>query len=158
MWKNLNEFSQWFIKNNHPLRPPAYAPIYDTGYSLRHVIFREGRFQVEMCIVKPNSIFPMYDSKPGVNHCTLFLSGAFIGYKDDFVALDTSKMETNADGTSVLLNRTFTDSQFDLDKLTIGDQGAAFMSLQHWENDIPMCSLPKFNGHQSIPTSKDSHC
>jgi hypothetical protein len=143
MWKDLNEFSEWFIENHHPIKPPAYEPIYDTGYSLRYVVFREDRFQVEFCIVKPNSVFPIDSSKSDVNHCTLFLSGSFIGYKDDFVALDTSKLGTNPDGTSILLNRTFTDSQFDLDKLTTGDQGAAFMSIQHWAEDIAMSSLAK---------------
>lgn len=147
MWKNLNEFSNWYIENQHPIKPPAYEPIYDTGYSLRYVIFREGRFQVEMCVVKPNSIFSTYEPKPGVNHCTLFLSGAFIGYKDNFIELDTSKIGTNPDGTSILLNRTFTESQFNLDKLTTSDQGAAFMSIQHWGDDIPMSSLAKFNNY-----------
>lgn len=147
MWKNLDEFSRWYVENQHPMKPPAYEPVYDTGYSLRYVIFRELRFQVEMCIVKPNSVFTNYIPKPGVENCTLFLSGSFIGYKYDDVVLDTSDLGKNEDGTSILLHRIFKESQFDLDKLITGDQGAAFMSLQHWTDDVIMTSLAKFNNY-----------
>jgi hypothetical protein len=145
MWKNLDEFSGWYVDNQHPLKPPADEPVYDTGYSLRYVIFRENRFQVEMCIVKPNSVFTNYVPKSGVDHCTLFLSGTFIGYKYDDIVLDTSSLGKHADGTSIFLNQIFKESQFDLDKLTTGGQGAAFMSLQHWEDNSTMTSLAKFN-------------
>ena len=147
MWKNLEDFSKWYVENQHPLKPPAYEPVYDTEYSLRYVIFREDRFQAEMCIVKPNSVFTNYTPKPGVDHCTLFLSGTFIGYKNNNVVLDTSSLGTNIDGTSKFLNRVFKESQFDLDKLATGGQGAAFMSLQHWTSDVAITSLAKFNNY-----------
>jgi hypothetical protein len=145
MWNDLEDFSKWYVENQHPFKPPAYEPVYDTGYSLRYVIFREDRFQVEMCIAKPNSVFTNYVPKSGVDHCTLFLSGTFIGYKYDDIVLDTSSLGTNIDGTSIFLNQIFKGSQFDLDKLATGDQGAAFMSLQHWEDNITMTSLAKLN-------------
>lgn len=148
MWKNLDDFSKWYIENKHPLKPPAYEPIYDTDYSLRYVVFRENRYQVEMCIVKPNSVFNDFNEDGlGVDHCMVFLSGGFIGYKNNNIVFNTQNLKSNTDGTSVFLNRIFKQSQFNIDKLTTTDQGAAFMSLQYWANGIEMNSLAKFNKH-----------
>lgn len=146
MWKNLDDFSKWYIENNHPLKPPAYEPIYDTGYSLRYVVFRENRYQAEICIVKPNSVFnDVNKNKLEVDNCTVFLSGEFIGYKNNDIVFNTQNLGRNTDGTSIFLNRIFKQSQFDLDKLITTDQGAAFISLQYWTTGIKMNSLAKFN-------------
>lgn len=55
-WNNLQEFAQWYKDNNYPHNPPTDAKLYQTDVSSSICIFRQGKFQVEFYIARPNFI------------------------------------------------------------------------------------------------------
>ena len=147
MWKDVDEFTAWYIENKYPFKPPASDPIYNTKHnSLNMVTFREGRYQVELVLVKPNSEFIETAEKDGVEQRLIFLNGSITGHANDKTVYDSSPYVdmSNEDGTNILFNMVFKPGAEQLDKVVIGSHGASFFSVQHWHTEIEMDSLAKY--------------
>ena len=83
MWNTVEEFAAWYKQNKYPIRPPFEDPIYVTDISYSYVLFREGQFQVELYLVRPNTASPEH-SHPGVDNIVL-LWGGDIGSSADTI-------------------------------------------------------------------------
>lgn len=55
-WGSLAEFVVWYKQNNFPIMPPADMQIYVTDVSYSAIVFRRDRYQVEMYMIKPDSV------------------------------------------------------------------------------------------------------
>jgi hypothetical protein len=55
-WTTLQQFAEWYKTNNYPHNPPADAKLYQTDVSSSICVFRQGRFQVEFYIARPNFV------------------------------------------------------------------------------------------------------
>jgi len=147
MWKDVDEFAIWYKENNHPFRPPTTDPIYRTEISYSTVIYRNGRFQVELFYLRPGCSTTTLES-PGIDQCIIFLNGQITAYKDGKIIHDSTAIyETaNEDGTSILFNQIFKLGNESIDHVDYGPKGASIMSIQHWDDGIEMTSMSKQKG------------
>ena len=53
-WNTLAEFKKWWLDLRH-LRPPFKEPIYVTETMYEMVLYKEGRYQVRLCICRADS-------------------------------------------------------------------------------------------------------
>lgn len=149
MWKDVDEFTTWYIENKYPLRPPAIDPVYKTKHnSLNMIAFREGCYQVELVLAQPNSTFEESAEKEGVEQRLIFLNGSITGYVGDKIVYDSAPYISmaNDNGTSILFNMVFKPGNNQLDKIVIGSHGASFFSVQSWDRSLEMNSLAKYKG------------
>ena len=58
MWVNLIHFKAWWLDLRH-LRPPFKDPIHVTDTMYEMVLYKEGRYQVRLCICKADSENPI---------------------------------------------------------------------------------------------------
>ena len=142
MWNNLDEFAEWYKNNRHPFKPQARDPLYTTNHSISTVIFRKDQYQVELYYMKPNSTIPQVPA-PGVENQVLFLSGTISGHKDGQVVFDSALFadQINSDGSNILYNTLFKLDNSNLDVVTTGNKGACLMSIQKWDEGVPMTSM-----------------
>lgn len=96
MWNNLTEFKKWWLDLRH-LRPPFKEPIYVTETMYEMVLFKEGRYQVRLCICKADSenTIRLID---GAEQIIIYVSGN-LTFNDDL----SEYQKPNADGTYHLL-------------------------------------------------------
>jgi hypothetical protein len=54
-WESLKDFIIWYKNNNYPMLPPSDMSVYVTDITASTIIFRRGRFQVEMYLIYPGA-------------------------------------------------------------------------------------------------------
>jgi hypothetical protein len=59
-FKNLDEFSEWYIENSMPFIPPYDGLTVETDDACTITMFRHGRYQAEMYYMKPFRELPMH--------------------------------------------------------------------------------------------------
>ena len=141
-WNNVKEFADWYILNKFPIRPPFDSPVYVTSISYSYVLFREGQYQAELYLVKPNAVSPEH-SHPGVENIIMILSGAVGGTTNGLYEDNTElAMQSQEDGTSMLfteMGEVLTDK--DVHSLTTGVTGGAFISFEKWPDGVTPYSV-----------------
>lgn len=147
MWTTVEEFANWYVENKHPFKPPTTDPIYVTKSSYSAVIFRQGRFQIELYHIAPNSSVTTLVA-PGLEQCVIFLNGQITTYKGDQVILDSTDIyeQTTETGTSILFNQIFKLGNGEVDRVVYGPKGASVMVAQKWDEGIEMTSMSKQKG------------
>lgn len=142
MWNNLEEFAQWYSDNHFPIRPPFEDPIYITDISYSYVLYREGQYQVELYLIKPNSETPDH-SHPNIENIIMVwggdlhtrINGTLIDYPKEF----NFKKE---DGTSSLFGLQgdkLTDK--DTHAVVTGNKGGALLSIEKWPEGVKPTSV-----------------
>ncbi len=136
-WKSLEEFAQWYKDNNYPIRPPFEDPVYVTDISYSYVLYREGQYQAELYLVRPNTSSPDH-SHPGVENI-IMVWGGDIHTRQNGVFQDlSSNYQTPADdGTNKLFGvcgQKITDQE--THALIVGNKGGAFLSLEKWPEGV----------------------
>jgi hypothetical protein len=137
----LEEFAAWYKTNEYPMRPPFEDPIYVTDNSYSYVLFRQGCFQAELYLVKPNSGSPEH-SHPGVENIILFLGGDPI---PSYNGVDTpiKKVPYAAPNGTMYgfgeMGPKITDDV--THALHTGAKGAAFLSLEKWPENVKPTSV-----------------
>ena len=137
MWNNLEEFAEWYKQNGFPIRPPFEDPVYVTDISYSYVLFREGQYQAELYLVRPNTSSPEH-SHPGVENIIMvwggnvhtIQNGELFDYTDHY-------KEPSKNGTNKLFgmcSEKLTDEQ--KHALIAGDKGGAFLSLEKWPDGV----------------------
>jgi hypothetical protein len=138
----LEEFAAWYKANEYPMRPPFEDPVYVTDNSYSYVLFRQGQFQVEMYLIKPNCGCPEH-SHPRVENIILFLGGdARPTHNGVEMNIGGPFVRAAADGTSPIfgaMGPKITDEN--THALLTGAKGAAFLSLEKWPEDIKPTSV-----------------
>lgn len=146
MWQTLEEFAHWYKSNNFPIAPPKQDPIYVTEISMSYVLFRQGQYQAELYLVKPNTGSPEH-SHPNVEN-VIMLMGGNVGLRVNGV--DNIPPDT-ADLFGVFGN---VIRNGETHALCCGDKGGAFLSLEKWEDGIlPTSVTIRWDGE----TCGDSH-
>ena len=137
MWNTLEEFAQWYKDNGFPIRPPFEDPVYVTDISYSYVLFREGQYQAELYLVRPNTSSPDH-SHPGVENI-IMVWGGNVHTRQNGQLFDYSEHynEAGKNGTNKLFgmsSKKLTDDQ--THALIAGDKGGAFLSLEKWPEGV----------------------
>jgi hypothetical protein len=141
-WNTVKEFADWYVAQGFPMRPPGDGPVYVTSISSSYVLYREGQYQAELYLVKPNSASPEH-SHPGVENIIMVLGGAEGGTTNGVLEDNTElAAQTNPDGTSKIFG-CFGETLTDKDKhsLITGSTGGAFISFEKWPEHIKPYSV-----------------
>jgi hypothetical protein len=158
MWNSLEEFAEWYKNNGFPIRPPFEDPVYTTDISYSYVLFREGQYQAELYLVRPNTSSPDH-SHPGVENI-IMVWGGDVSFRQEGVYHDLSEYytEPSASGTNKLFGMTsekLTDEK--THALFAGNKGGAFLSLEKWPEGVKPNSVtinwsgdPVDSGHGKI--------
>ena len=133
MWATLEEFANWYQQNGYPLRPPFEDPVYVTDISYSYVLFREGCYQAELYLVRPNTSSGDH-SHPGVENIIMVLGGEvfprFNGVSDDLTEMYKEASPYGTNKLFGLLAKKLTDK--DTHALAVGNKGGAFISFEKW--------------------------
>jgi len=142
MCNTVDEFADWYEKNNFPIRPPQDDPIYITDISYSYVLYREGQYQVELYIIDSNSITPEH-SHPGVESIIMFLAGECNTTINGNLLYDASPYFNliNNDGTSVMFKYRARLNPKDTHGLKVYDAGTAFLSIEKWPDEMVPSSV-----------------
>jgi len=137
MWNTLEEFADWYKKEGFPIRPPFEDPVYVTDISYSYVLFREGQYQAELYLVRPNTSSPDH-SHPGVENIIMIWGGDIHTRQNGkFVDLSTEYQEPSPLGTNRLFGvcgEKLDDTQ--THALIVGNKGGAFLSLEKWPEGV----------------------
>jgi hypothetical protein len=141
MWNNIDEFTKWYQDNGYPFKPPAGDPIYVTDHTLSSIIFREGRYQVELYLLAPNWITPNH-GHPGINHRIIFLNGTVGGSKNGTFLNDSFEWCDNAreDGCNILFGFVNDFTGDDYHQVYTGHRGGLVAITQEWDEGLIMSS------------------
>ncbi len=163
MWNTLEEFAKWYKENNFPIRPPFEDPVYVTDISYSYVLFREGQYQAELYLVRPNTSSPDH-SHPGVENIIMVWGGDIHTTRNgQFEDLSSNYDSPSPLGTNKLFgacSEKLTDKE--THALKVGNKGGAFLSLEKWPAGITPNSVtvnwkgdPVDEGHRKIIQSLD---
>jgi hypothetical protein len=136
-WSTLEEFAEWYKKEGFPIRPPFEDPVYTTDISYSYVLYREGQYQAELYLVRPNTSSPDH-SHPGVENI-IMVWGGNVHTRQNGQVFDYSEHYNEAamNGTNKLFgmsSKKLTDDQ--THALIAGDKGGAFLSLEKWPEGV----------------------
>lgn len=137
----IEEFAEWYKQNNYPIRPPFEDCVYVTDNSYSYVLFRQGQFQAEIYLVRPNSSSPEH-SHPQVENIILLLGGDPAATYDGVMDSMPIFTQPRADGTSPIfgmMGPKITDKH--THALHTGNKGAAFLSLEKWPDNVRPTSV-----------------
>lgn len=59
-WSTIEDFAEWYRDNGCPIRLPEDARIFETDSTLSMIVFRQGDFQAEMYMIRPNVEVPKH--------------------------------------------------------------------------------------------------
>lgn len=141
MWSDIDEFTTWYIENGYPLKPPKTDPIYETDHSLSAIVFREGRYQVELYMLAPNWATPNH-GHPGIEYKIILLNGTIGGTKNLEYVNDSAPWAdvANPDGTNVLFGHAIDFSGDDYHQVDVGPKGGLIAITQKWDEGLEMSS------------------
>jgi len=141
MWKDIDEFTKWYQDNGYPFKPPAGDPVYVTDHTLSSIVFREGRFQVELYMMGPNWETPNH-GHPGIDHKIIFLNGTVGGSKNGTFLSDSSQWasQSREDGCNVLFGIINDFCGDDFHQVHIGPKGGLIAITQKWDEGLVMAS------------------
>jgi hypothetical protein len=144
--KTVEQFSDWFFANNHPLKPPFTDPMYHTDISMSFVWYRAAPWQVELYMVRPNTVAPNHNH-PDIDSLDVYLSGTFtmIGLDSslDLSSLSQHMDTPRFDGMHRLYGHTIKIPPGQNYGGVFGDKGGVFWSIQKWVNGVTPSSVTK---------------
>jgi len=156
-WNTIEEFAQWYKENNYPIRPPFGEPIRITDISYSMVLYREGQYQVELYLLKPNSETPPH-SHPGVESIGICWTGG-LSIEQGGEFFDSAPYDFKApDGTSTLFGAMGAILPSGAShSLFTKENGGAMLTLEKWPDGITPTSAtvnwagdPVDEGHRSL--------
>ena len=147
MYNNVEQFRDWWLKAGRPFRPPFKNAIHTTDIAYALCLYREGRYQVEMYICKPNTQSPMH-KHPGVESVSMYLAGHLEFAKDNSEFADLSAYQKpQANGAHMLLGKGVEVNDGTKDHaLRIGSTGGAFLIFEHWKDKDPVSVTTHWEG------------
>jgi hypothetical protein len=141
-WDSLEEFARWYAESGFPFRIPAGDPIYKTDNSRSLVLYREGQFQAELYLIKPNTSSPEH-SHPGTESLIVPWGGEFDATQDgEFKDASDYWKGASAQGTSRMfgvISTRLEDSH--THALHAYAKGAAFLSIEKWRPGLEVNSV-----------------
>jgi len=133
----VQEFTDWWLQHK-VIRPPFLESIFYTDIAASVILFREGPFQVELYISKPDSIAP-YHSHTEVDSVLMYLTGNMVFGKNN-VEKDLSKFQI-ANPAMPEVHCLFGEQEIlksgELHNLTTKKEGGCFFSFEKWHDRKP---------------------
>jgi hypothetical protein len=162
MYNNVQQFKNWWLKAGRPLRPPFKNSVHTTDIAYAMCLFREGRYQVELYICKPNTQTPIH-RHPGIESVSVYLTGHLEFAKEDGEFLDLSRFQKpQANGTHMFFGRSAEINDGTQGHAArIGNTGGAFLIFEHWKDEDPVSVTTHWEGelvgNQHAKTIEASH-
>jgi hypothetical protein len=134
---SVEDFTKWWLKHK-VIRPPFVDGIFYTDIAASVILFREGPFQVELYISKPDSVAP-YHSHTKVDSVLMYLTGNMIFGKDN-VEVDYPELQKPHEtikGAHFLFGKCDYLEDGKLHNLTTKAEGGCFFSFEKWHDREP---------------------
>ena len=145
---DLSYFANWYLTSEKIDR--IYTPfknplLFIEGVS-GIVLYRSKPYQVELFICQPNLIIPEH-THPDVDSYECFLYGMKFTHSGETVMSEEEALEEQ-DGYPINAYQTIRVKPNDLHGGTASKNGGAFISIQHWLNDVePTHVSSNWNGN-----------
>lgn len=123
-----------------PFRPPVDAGIQTVEGVHGLVIWREGRFQVQLFICAPNVVIPCH-SHPNVDSYEVVTDGLVDFVIDGERVVHTEGLKRRKGDHSAWFGIAARVRPGAKHGGFVGPNGGSFMSIQHWPEGIPMSSV-----------------
>jgi hypothetical protein len=145
-WNALQEFKDWWMKNGCPIIPPFENPIHCTDIAYALCIYRSGRFQVELYVVKPNTETTRH-SHPNIESISMYLTGNMSFAKENGEYIDLSALQKETEnGTHVLFGSVAESNDGQVHSLKVGPEGGAFLIFEFWKDRDPVSVTVHWEG------------
>lgn len=132
-FNSLEAFFSWYKTNRYPLQPPTDGAVFVTDISYSYCLYRNGRFQVEIYLVKPNAQTPEH-SHPGVENIIMLMGGdAFAGVVPPQNNLEAISNVFGMCAPTLKDNNTHA--------VGTSARGAALLSIEMWPEGVTPTSL-----------------
>jgi hypothetical protein len=105
------------------------------------ILYRSGSFQVQLFIFPPGTYVPPH-RHPGVDTIEVFVAGRYDFRVNGISAIPLVHLHDRRNGVSRWWGRGVRVGPNDWHDLTVFDQGACFLSVQHW-----LCGSPSSVGN-----------
>jgi hypothetical protein len=133
----VQEFTDWWLQNKI-IRPPFLDGIFFTDIAASVILFREGKFQVELYVSKPNSVAP-YHGHENVDSVLMYLTGNMV-FGKNHIEKDLSKFQI-PNATIPEVHCLFGEQEIlesgELHNLTTLKEGGSFFSFEKWHDREP---------------------
>lgn len=131
----LDHFLNWYLANQ-PVCTPHGEIIHNDGQVIETILLRQNQFQVQQCIVLPNSELPNH-VHPDVDSFEVYVAGDITFRRGDESYTPTRPM---LDCLRILPDCSHGG--------TIGKRGGVFLSVQQWDTIMPsfISTSWKFSG------------
>ena len=141
--QTVEQFRDWFLANKHPIKPPFTDPVYYTDISMSFVWYRAAPWQVELYMVRPNTVAPEH-AHPDVDSLEVYLSGTFtLTGLDNSTELSQYMDTPRFDGMHRLFGQTIKNPPDHAHGGVFGNNGGVFWSIQKWVNGVTPTSVTK---------------
>ena len=142
---SLEDFMTWWTEGRY-LRPPFKSPIHVTDIAYALCLYRDGPFQVELYVCKPNTESPMH-THDGVESISIYLSGNLQFSRDGKNYADLSKYQyAKPDGTHALFGQRAEANFGGAHALRIGKEGGSFLIFEKWHGKDPVSVTVNWQG------------
>jgi len=149
-WPNIQEFTKWWLHNRF-IRPPFNDCMFTTELAQSLTLFREGNFQVELYMLKPNSTSPWHKHE-GVDSIFVYLGGNLEFGNEDKTFNNTQNDQVEGQfGAHMLFGRMAQALDGGLHAVRTYDQGGAFLSFEHWKVGKPDSVVINWQGEHDGP-------
>lgn len=137
MYSTVEEFAQWWVSQGAPIRPPFKNAIYFTEMTASLCLFRAGKYQVELYLVKPDMECPPH-SHPGVDSYFVYLTGHLeFGQEDGTFINSDEGQEEGPNGAHMMLGRAIAALNGEKHAVRSHAPGASYLSFEKWNEGSP---------------------
>jgi len=129
-WNSVQEFANWWLRTKI-IRPPFKDTMFTTDFAQSLCLYREGRFQVELYILKANITSPWHTHE-NVDSFFVYLGGNLEFGLDDKTFTDLSQYQKEMpNGAHMMLGRTVEAMDGALHAVRTFEQGGTFLSFEY---------------------------
>lgn len=139
----LANFAKWYLSDlpNLPARPPMDGAVAVVEGVSGVVLWRDGTFQVQMFVCAPNTNVPTH-THPDVDSYEAHLTGGIDFYIDGKLTIpQKAASKAGKNGASRCYGWTARVRPYTPHSAKVGENGGAFLSIQHWLNGIKPTSV-----------------
>jgi len=149
-WNNVEEFMGWWLETRI-IRPPFKDTMFTTDFAQSFCLYREGRFQVELYLLKENITTPFH-RHPNVDSMFLYLGGNLEFGLPDKTFTNTQEFQKEGEhGAHMLLGKIAVAMDGELHSVRTYDQGGAFLSFEYWQDKNPSSVVVNWDGEYDGP-------
>jgi hypothetical protein len=127
-------------------RPPFENAIHTTDIAYALSVFRTGQYQVELYIIKPNTLTPVH-SHPNIESISVYLTGNMEFRQADGTFADLSAYQTEKPNGTHRLQWMKADTNYGTPHaVKTGEEGGAFLIFEKWLVGTPTSVAVSWEG------------